>query len=197
MNYPVLKEAFEKKGFETCYFATAAEAVEYLKEEIKGTTVAFGGSVTLQQMGLYEALRDQNQMVWHWRCMTVDVMKMAQNAKVYLTSANGVSETGELVNIDGRGNRVAASLFGPEHTYYVIGKNKLAKDLHSALYRAKNIAAPKNAQRLGKKTPCAVKADKCYNCSSPDRICNATVIVERPLTGMKTTLLFIDEELGY
>ncbi|MGI6031573.1 MAG: lactate utilization protein [Eubacteriales bacterium] len=197
MEWKTLQENFTKKGFTVKIFKTGAEAVEYLKQEIQGTTVAFGGSVTLQQLGAYEALSQGNQMVWHWKCMTPEVMRLAQSAKVFLTSANGVAETGELVNIDGRGNRVAMSLFGPERTYYVVGQNKIAPDLHAAIHRAQNIAAPKNAQRLGKKTPCAVKADRCYDCNSPERICNGTVIIQRPMTGMHTELIVIEEELGY
>ena len=120
------------------------------------------------------------------------------DSTVYILSANGVSETGELVNIDGTGNRAAASLFGPERVFYVIGRNKIAPDLHSAIARAKNTACTKNARRLGVKTPCTASGElHCYDCNSPARICSATVILERPCNGMTVELVFINEDLGY
>ena len=117
---------------------------------------------------------------------------------VYILSANGVSETGELVNIDGSGNRLAASLFGPKKVYYIIGKNKIEPDLKSAMDRARNTACTKNAMRFQIKTPCVANGgDKCYDCNSPARICNAFLILERPCSGMEVELLFVDEELGF
>ena len=117
---------------------------------------------------------------------------------VYILSANGVAETGELVNIDGTGNRLAASLFGPKRVYYIIGKNKIAPDLASAVERARNTACTKNAMRFQIHTPCVADGGKkCYDCNSPERICNAFLILERPLNGMEVELLFVDEELGF
>ena len=102
------------------------------------------------------------------------------------------------MNIDGTGNRAAASLFGPERVFYVIGRNKIAPDLHSAIARAKNTACTKNARRLGTKTPCTASGElRCYDCDSPARICSATVILERPCNGMTVELVFINEDLGY
>ena len=118
------------------------------------------------------------------------------NAQVYLTSANALAETGEILNIDGGGNRVASTLFGHEKVYFIIGRNKLAPTYEEALWRARNIAAPKNAQRLKKKTPCAVKGDRCYDCKSPDRICRALVTLWEPMMGMETEILLVDQDLG-
>lgn len=171
-----------------------------LKEKIRGEKVGFGGSMTCQEMGLYELLKENNQVVWHWKdeMTAAEARRAAMDSTVYILSANGVSETGELVNIDGTGNRAAASLFGPERVFYVIGRNKIAPDLHSTIARAKNTACTKNARRLGVKTPCAASEElRCYDCNSPARICSATVILERPCNGMTVELVFINEDLGY
>lgn len=196
MNIELLKKNFESHGFHTCFFQTKEEAASYLKENIHGKTVGFGGSMTAQELGLYELLGEENTVYWHWKEPGRETLLKAQNAEVYILSANGVSESGELVNIDGSGNRVSASIFGPKKVCYVIGKNKIAPDLMSAIKRAKDTAASKNAVRLSRKTPCAA-AGTCHNCSSPDRICNVTVIVERPSVGMEVEILFVNEELGY
>ena len=119
----------------------------------------------------------------------------AKSAEVYITSANGVSKTGELVNIDGTGNRVSQTLFTGK-VYFVIGNNKVCPDLTSAMERAKQIAAPKNAARLHNPDPCA-KTGVCVDCNSPARICHSIVILERPSNGMEVEVVFVDEEMGY
>lgn len=198
MNYQVLKKNFENHRFHTSYFETKEEAVSYLKEKVQGTTVGFGGSMTSEELGLYDVLKEKNQVYWHWKEKGQETLKSAQGVETYILSANGVAETGELVNIDGTGNRISASLYGPKRVFYVVGKNKIAPDLPSAMKRAKDVASAKNALRLNRKTPCAANGgDKCYNCNSPERICNATVILERPCGGMEVEILFINEELGY
>ena len=100
------------------------------------------------------------------------------------------------MNIDGTGNRVASTLYGHRKVYFIIGRNKLAPTYEEALWRARNIAAPKNAQRLGRKTPCAVKGDRCYDCKSPERICRGLVVLGGPAMGMETEVLLVDEDLG-
>lgn len=198
MNYQVLKKNFENHRFHTSYFETKEEAVSYLKEKVQGMTVGFGGSMTSEELGLYDVLKEKNQVYWHWKEKGQETLKSAQGVETYILSANGVAETGELVNIDGTGNRISASLYGPKRVFYVVGKNKIAPDLPSAMKRAKDVASAKNALRLNRKTPCAANGgDKCYNCNSPERICNATVILERPCGGMEVEILFINEELGY
>ena len=117
--------------------------------------------------------------------------------EVYLSSVNGLAETGELINIDGAGNRVASTLFGHEEVYFIVGANKIAPDYDAALWRARNIAAPKNAQRLKRKTPCAVKADRCYDCSSPERICRGLAVLwARPNATEEMEVVLIGEALG-
>ena len=112
---------------------------------------------------------------------------------------NALAETGELVNIDGTGNRVASTLFGHEEVYFIVGANKIAPDYDSALWRARNIAAPLNARRLHRKTPCAQgETLRCYDCRSPERICNGLSVLWRPLGGVGETLVcLVGEDLGY
>ena len=116
---------------------------------------------------------------------------------ILINWALGLAETGEIINIDGAGNRVASTLYGHEKIYYIVGRNKLAKTYDDALWRARNIASPKNARKLGRKTPCAVNADKCYDCKSPDRICRGLVVMWEPMMNMEAEVILIDEELGF
>ena len=121
----------------------------------------------------------------------------AATAQVYLTSVNALAETGELINIDGFGNRIAASVYGHEKVYFVVGRGKLAGTLDEAVRRARNVAAPLNARRKQCKTPCAVNADRCYDCKSPERICRAMTVIWEPMMGMEAEVVLIDEDLGY
>lgn len=194
-DWTKLTKNLEERGFTVHTFATKEEAADYLDSQIDGVSVAFGGSMTVQEMGLYPRLAAHNNALWHWdRAGLMEALA----TDVYITSVNGLAETGELINIDGTGNRVASTLYGHKKVYFVVGRNKVAPDYDAALWRARNIAAPKNCQRLGLKTPCAVKADKCYNCSSPDRSCRALVVLwEKPRDVERMEVILIDQELGY
>ena len=199
-NIQKLKENLERYGYIVSYYETAAEAKAALVAAIKGKTVGFGGSCTLRDMGLYEALSEENEVFWHWKQQPINEARAKANAAdVYLTSLNGVAETGELINIDGDGNRLAATTFGNKKVYFVIGVNKIAPDFASAMHRARNIAAPLNARRLNKQTPCAQGSEiKCYDCQSADRICKGATILTRKLGGVsEMEVVIINEELGY
>lgn len=197
MDFTKVSENLKARGYAVQCFATAQEAADYLNGAIDGVSVAFGGSVTLDQMGLFERLSSHNHAMWHWREGTAeDPRKEGLTADVYVTSVNGMDEDGDLINIDGAGNRVASTLFGHEKVYFVIGRNKLAPTCEEALWRARNIAGPQNARRLGKKTPCAVKGDRCYDCKSPDRICRGLVTLWGPMMGMETEVILVDQDLG-
>ena len=163
---------------------------------VDGKSVGIGGSVTVRDLGLHEMLASHNEVHWHWTDGPAE-RTAAMGAQVYITSVNGLAETGELINIDGAGNRVAGSLFGHEKVYFLVGRNKLAPTYDQALWRARNIAAPKNAQRLNCKTPCAVKGDRCYDCKSPDRICRGLVVLWEAMMGVEMEVVLVDEELGY
>lgn len=194
-----LTENLEKHGFTVSYYETGAEAVQALTAEIQGKTVGIGGSKTVEALGLFEALTPKNQVSWHWKNTSPDANDVSAKAQIYLTSANGVAETGEIINIDGTGNRIAATEFGREAVYIIIGVNKIAPDFESAMWRARNIAAPLNAKRLSRQTPCALSKEmKCYDCSSPERICRGLSVFWRKLTGVqKCEVVIINEELGY
>ena len=194
MDFTMLKENLEKKGFAVSCFATGAEATAYLLEELKDKVVAFGGSMTLRELGLYEKLTEQNKTLWHWMG---DTTEQAKEAEVYLSSVNGLAETGEIINIDGHCNRVSGTLYGHKKVYFVVGRNKIAPDFHSALHRARNIAAPLNARRLGKNTPCATGELRCHDCQSPERICRALTVLWTKPTSCPYEVVLIDEDLGY
>ena len=195
-TFDTVKKNLEDRGYAVRVFGTGAEAAAYLDGAVDGKTVGFGGSMTLDQLGLYDALGRHNTVVWHWKQEAGPARREAMQTDIYLTSANGLAETGEILNIDGIGNRVAATLFGHEKVYFVIGRNKVAPTYEEALWRARNIASPQNARRLGKKTPCAVKGDRCYDCKSPERICRGLVTLWGPMMGMETEILLVDEDLG-
>ena len=194
-------ENLKDLGYQVTLFDTKEQAADYLCGQIKDTTVGFGGSMTLREMGLYERLSETNTVHWHWQPQgdtTVPQTRMlARDTQVYLSSVNGLAETGEIINIDGSGNRVAETIFGHKKVYFVVGKNKLAEDYDKALWRARNIAAPKNAFRLKTKTPCAEMGDQCYDCKSPARICRALSVLWCAPTGSQYEVVLVKEDLGY
>ncbi|MDO4315410.1 MAG: lactate utilization protein [Oscillospiraceae bacterium] len=196
MSFEAVKRNLEARGFSVRVFAAGAEAAAYLDGVIDGKTVGFGGSATLDALGLYERLEKHNTVIWHWKQEAASARRAAMQTDIYLTSANALAETGEIVNIDGAGNRVSATLFGHEKVYFVIGRNKLAATYDDAVRRARNVAAPRRARQLGKKTPCAVKLDRCYDCKSPDRVCRALVTLWGPMMGMDAEVILVDEDLG-
>jgi len=200
-NFDTLKKNLISLGYIVTCFENATEAVQYLDKKIHNQTVGFAGSMTLEKMGLYEQLSKHNKVYWHHRIpegkTSKEVRVEANAASIYITSVNGISENGEIINIDANCNRVASIFYGHEKVYFVIGENKIEKDYDSALYRARNIAAPLNAKRLGVKTPCAIKADRCYDCNSPERICRGlSVLWSKPMTG-EFEVILIHEKLGY
>lgn len=196
-NIEKLKQNLLREGFQVSCFETAQEACAYLNGAIDGVSVGFGGSQTVRDMGLYEQLSAHNRCYWHWDPATQGIPAEATNADIYISSLNGVSEDGELINIDGRGNRVASTLFGHKKVYFIIGVNKIAPDYDAALWRARNIAAPMNAKRLKKKTPC-VQTGRCMNCSSPERICRSLVVLwEKPFAIEEMEVVIVNQSLGY
>ena len=201
MDFTTIKSNLENLGYKVSCFDTAAEANVYLDEQIDNQCVGFGGSVTLDEMKLEEVLSRHNNVIWHHKIPkgqpTRDVRLRASQAPIYISSVNAIAETGEIINIDATGNRVAAITYGPEKVYLIVGENKIAPDYESALWRARNIASPKNAQRLGVNTPCAVKADKCYDCKSPGRICRSLSVFWSAPVASNIEILLIHEELGY
>ena len=188
----------EGRGFRVHRFASGAEAAEFLVQTLYGTSIGIGGSVTIDTLGVYDRLCGSNEVFWHWKNHAPETRERAGKAETYLCSANGVSENGEIVNIDGFGNRVAGTIYGPERVFLVVGKNKIAPDLNGAIDRACNIAAPLNARRLNRHTPCAVGEPRCRDCRSPEKICGVMTVFFMPPTSIKEFhVILVDEDLGY
>lgn len=201
MHFTNVKKALQDHGFSVSAFPTAAEAATYLNRQIDQTSVGFGGSVTLEQLGLFESLSKHNDVLSHWHLREgMDARtehKLALLTDVYLCSANALSETGIIIIIDGAGNRAASCLYGHEKVYFIVGRNKIVPTYEDAVDRARNVAAPKNSQRLNRKTPCAVNGDHCYDCKSKDRICCGMVVLWRCMMRNEIEVVLIDEDLGF
>ncbi len=188
----------ENRGFRVHRFASGAEAAEFLVQTLHGTSIGIGGSVTIDTLGVYDRLCGSNKVFWHWKNHAPETRERAGKAETYLCSANGVSENGEIVNIDGFGNRVAGTIYGPERVFLVVGRNKIAPDLTGAIDRARNIAAPLNARRLNRHTPCAVGEPRCHDCRSPEKVCGVMTVFFMPPTSIKEFhVILVDEDLGY
>ena len=190
------------EGFTVSRFEREEDAAAWLCGELAGQSVGIGGSMTVEQLGLYDRLCAAGCTVhWHWRQPGGETLRRAAEAQVYISSANAIAESGEIINIDGSGNRVAALGYGHERIVIVAGTNKIAPDYATALARARNIAAPLNARRLSRKTPCALcepDAMRCYDCASPDRICRElSVLLQRPSSIPHADVVLIDRPLGY
>ena len=192
------RKNLENRGFRAHVFATGAEAADYLARTLHNTCIGIGGSVTIDEIGVYDRLSADNDVIWRWKKPTPDSRERGAAAETFLCSANGVSETGEIVNIDGYGNRVAPTIYGPQRVFLVVGKNKIAPDLNGAIDRARNIAAPLNARRLNRHTPCAVGEPRCHDCRSPEKICGVMTVFFMPPTSIKEFhVLLVNEDLGY
>ncbi|OGD74485.1 MAG: hypothetical protein A2Y64_01905 [Candidatus Coatesbacteria bacterium RBG_13_66_14] len=188
-------------GYDAVYVPTREKALEEILARVPaGAKVGAGGSLTLGQIGALEALRERGHEVLS--PLGADpsseektaMRRRALTADVFLTGVNAVTADGEIVNLDGTGNRVAATCFGPGRVIYVLGINKLTGDLEEALSRVRNFAAPANAMRLGLDTPCA-DTGFCHDCDSEGRICNRLVIHLRAGRG-EHSVIVVGEELG-
>lgn len=207
MHYETLANTIignlKKRRMDGCYCATVEEAEKkvfsYLSQDC---TVAFGGSMTLEDTGMLTALRHAPHVHLIDRSKAKspkEIKKLyheALSSDYYFMSTNAITIDGELVNIDGTGNRVAALIYGPENVIILAGMNKVAANVEEALSRVHNTATPMNCQRLGKKTPCSVTG-VCSDCLSPDCICNQVVITRRSGIEGRIKVILIGEEYGY
>ena len=195
--------ALKANGFKVIYADNSKEALDKVMSLIpKEAKVGIGGSVTVRDIGLVEAIEKQNNpifMDWGKPLELKEKLKVRKEAltiDVYLTSSNAITLQGQLVNIDGTGNRVSAMIFGPKKVIIIAGANKLVGTLDEALARIKNIACPLNGKRLNLNTPCALTG-KCTDCNSPDRMCKVTVILEKKPNLSDITIVLVGENLGY
>ena len=201
LSGPKTVEAMKKRHFDAYYCSTAAEAVEKALELIPKTdSVSWGGVMTVDELRLKQRLAQEGYTLID-RDTAKDpvekqaLMHQALSCGTFLMSSNAISEDGQLVNIDGIGNRVAALCFGPKQVIVVAGRNKVAADLDGAVSRARHIAAPANAQRFDGKTPCAVNG-QCGDCTSPDCICSQMVITRFCKPAGRIKVVLVGEELG-
>ncbi len=192
------EEALRRNGFDADAFESRGACVEDLLRKIPAdATIAFGGSMTLKELGLYETLKEKGYDVkWHWVDKEDNLLKTIRTRTVYITSSNAITEDGKLVNMDGNGNRVASMFFGHEDVYVICGENKIVPDVPAAFDRIRKIAAPLNAKRLNVKTPC-VHTGECTDCDSPERICNVETIMHKKPGMTNVHIMIIKETLGY
>ena len=191
----------EERGFTTHAFPTKETMRDFVLASIApGQSVGFGGSVTTEELGLYDALHAQGcDVYFHWKVPPAErpaILEKARRSDCYLCSANGVSEDGALLHIDGNGNRVGALLDGPRTIFILLGENKFSGTREETMKRAKTIACPQNAQRLGLRTPCALTGH-CTDCRSPQRMCHYTLWTEGPRKGATIHVCVAPESLGY
>ena len=194
--------ALKKNNIEALYVSDSKAAVEEVMKRIPdGATVGAGGSVTHTQIGLLDALKNRKiQLILPLQQARNDEEKLEMfrkcfSADIFLSSTNAVTEDGKLYNVDATGNRVGAMFIGPKKTIIVCGVNKMVKDLEAAEKRVREWAAPQNAKRLGKKTPC-VETGVCTDCSSPDRICNIYVSLAKKPARTEVVVILVGENLG-
>lgn len=188
-----IRNALERRGYEA-YVCTREEAAARVSAAAESArTVGWGGSETVKELGLRE------RMV----AMGKEIRDHRSDCDLFLLSANALLEDGRIVNVDGTGNRVAASIWGPKRVIYLIGRNKLVTGgVDDAVLRIRRETCPKNAVRLGRDTPCARNACPALagdprGCAASGRMCKVTVVFDAPPTHTPTTVILIDEPLGY
>jgi L-lactate utilization protein LutB len=201
-----LQQTLEANNFDVYTAADAAAAQRIVMDEILpkcgARSVGWGGSMTVAGTGLFQAVKARTDIEM---VDTLDKQVSAEEfverrrqsllVDLFITGTNAVTEDGQLVNLDMFGNRVAALTFGPKHVVVIVGRNKIVPSLDDAMFRVKNIAAPANAMRLDKKTPC-VKTSYCDECKSPDRICNTWTITEKSYPKGRVKVVLVNQDLG-
>ena len=192
-------KGLESRNMSGYYAATKEKALETALSLIpEGSSVTMGGAMSAHEIGLVEALKNGNYNFID-RDKAADkraAMLAAYDADVFLSSANAMTDDGILVNIDGNANRVSAICQGPKKVIFIVGMNKVCVDLDSAMKRARNVAAPINAQRFGLSTPCA-KTGKCMDCKSPDTICCQFLITRFSRHAGRIHVILVNESLGF
>lgn len=192
----------KKRGMEGYYCPTSKEAVEKAMTLMEdASTVAFGGSTTLQETGMLEALKKSNHTVIDRTVAKTpeekrEIYARSVMADDYFMSSNAITLDGELVNIDGEGNRVACLITGPKQVIILVGLNKVTTSVKEAINRVQNMAAPPNGVRLGLQTPCSVSG-VCSDCYTKDCMCCQVVITRKSKKDGRIKVILIGEELGF
>jgi len=197
-----LLEKFKKRRFEAYYCETKDDALKKALEIIpKDSVVSFGGTMTVKEIGLADALRKgEYKLIDREEAKNAEekafITRQAMDCDYYLMSTNAFTAEGELVNIDGNGNRVAALCYGPKNIIVIAGMNKLAEDRENGIWRVQNVASPQNTVRLEKKTPCAITGE-CGDCYGDSSICSQILITRRSHEKGRIKVILVGEELGY
>jgi L-lactate utilization protein LutC len=201
-----VKEQLESNNFDVTIADSLSDAKTLVLEkfipELKPQRISWGGSMTFVASGLYDALKDAPGMeVVDTFDKSLSNSEMIERRRasllvdLFITGTNAITEDGQLVNLDMIGNRVAALTFGPKHVIVLVGRNKIVPEIEDAMARVKDLAAPANAMRLDKKTPCT-KTAYCHECSSPDRICNTWTITEKSFPKSRIKVVLINDVMG-
>lgn len=198
---PKVAENFNKRGFEAYYCPTKedalAKAISLIPEE---HVVSWGGSVSINDIGLRPYVLEHRQVIDRDTAKTPEerqeLLRKALLCDTYIMGTNAATEDGQLYNIDGTGNRVAALIFGPKQVIVIVGMNKVDPTLETAISRARTVASPMNMQRFSKKTPCAVTG-MCADCLSPDSICNQMVRTRRCAPAGRIKVILVGENVGF
>ncbi len=195
--------SLQKNGFDAVYCKRREDACRNIIDEArKARTIGFGGSMTVRELQLEPELEQLGvELLQHNKPglsaeEKLSIRRRQLTCDLFLTGSNAVTLNGQLVNVDGVGNRVGAMMFGPKQVIVVMGRNKIVEDVHAAIKRIKAVAAPANARRLNLKLPCAVTG-QCSECQSPERICRATVILDKKPSQANIRVLIINDDLGY
>jgi hypothetical protein len=202
-NLELLAKNLSVNNIELLKFNDRKECLNYLISKLhKDMKIGWGGSMTLRECGILDYLRNEkfpyildrdNPKLTHEEKTAMQRQMFLSD--IFLSSANALTEDGLIVNVDGSGNRVAATIYGPDKVYFVVGVNKLVKNYDEAIQRIRNFAAPTNVRRLGFNTPCS-KTLVCQDCTSKNRICNYTVVIKRAANPGRISVLLINEKLG-
>ena len=205
LGQKIIKE-LESRNMEGYYADSKEEALQIaLKLALdmipEGSSISWGGSVSIKEIGLQQAVCQGNYKVYDRDATNTpeerrQVMIDAYGCDYFITSTNAITSTGELVNVDGMANRVSAIAFGPKNVLMIVGMNKVVKSVEDAISRTRNEAAPVNAQRFGIDTPC-VKTGVCFDCKSPDTICCQTLITRYSKIKGRIKIILVNEDLGF
>ena len=203
MKIEATMKALAKNNFTPHFVENSSQLIALLSEMVpENSRVAVGGSMSLFESGVMDFLRSSNVEFWDRYTPELTAEDIRQiylknfDADIYFTSSNAVTEDGCLFNVDGTGNRVAAMVYGPRQVFVIVGENKLVKDLPAAIARNREIAAPANAKRLNRETPCA-KTGFCTDCNSPERICADYVLMKHQGRQDRVHVFIVGESLGY